>query len=40
MPGAYKRQHQEKHYGPPIYTHPPVMRTNSDSGRYGVGAAP
>ena len=25
---------------PAIYTHSPVMRTNSDSGRYGVGAAP
>ena len=25
---------------PAIYTHSPVMRTNSDSGRYGVGTAP
>jgi hypothetical protein len=25
---------------PPICTHSPVMRTNSDSGRYGVGTAP
>jgi hypothetical protein len=25
---------------PPIYTHSPVVRTNSDSGRYGVGTAP
>jgi len=39
MPEAYKRQHPEKHYGPPNL-HSPVMRTNSDSGRYGVGAAP
>jgi hypothetical protein len=25
---------------PPICPHSPVMRSNSDSGRYGVGAAP
>ena len=25
---------------PAIYTHSPVTRTNSDSGRHGVGTAP
>jgi hypothetical protein len=37
---AHKRQHQESTMVPAIYTHSPVMRTNSDSGRYGVGTAP